>query len=34
MECVNSEINFLKKKAKMNVYSKASVEVLNQKHKL
>ncbi|KAG7229993.1 hypothetical protein INR49_009713 [Caranx melampygus] len=26
MECVNSEINFLKKQTKMNVYSKASLE--------
>lgn len=29
MECVNCEINLLKKEAKMNDYSKASVEVLH-----
>lgn len=29
MECVNCEINLLKRDVKMNDYSKASVEVLN-----
>lgn len=28
MECVNSEINLLKRDARMNVYSRASIEVL------
>lgn len=29
MECVNCEINLMRREAKMNDYSKASVEVLN-----
>lgn len=29
MECVNCEINLLKKNSKMNDYSKATVEVLD-----
>lgn len=29
MECVNCEINLMRREAKMNDYSKASVEVLS-----
>lgn len=34
MECVSCEINLLKREAKMNDYSKASVEVLNHMSEL
>lgn len=34
MECINCEINLMKKEAKMNDYSKAGVEVLHHTNEL